>query len=197
MFTPSNMLLNSLREQPRDMYDIVGALMGYINADPEFQTDDFEQAIRYVLNQGISESELFAPFDEELEFRTDESVWSEEYYSYARMYLKDNFCRKRITHVKAVAEKLYPRKKVSDMSWQKPASAIPMRRDYEGTASCKNNGLFRENDIKCHAGLEDCVHFKWMNDKNGKGIGCCYLRYNRKMARKAGKAGDNAQGRKR
>lgn len=103
MFTPSNMLLNYLNAQPRDMFDIVGALMGYINADPMFKTNDFEQAIQYVLNHGVSKEELFAQFDSNIEFEENTSKWNEEYYSYARVYLKDNFCEKRIAHVKAIA----------------------------------------------------------------------------------------------
>lgn len=108
MFTPSKMLQNYMNAQPRDMYDIVGALMGYINADPQFKTNDFEQAIQYVLNNGVSESELFAIFDDGVDVEPDSSKWNEEYYSFARVYLKDNFCKKRIDHVKAVAKKLYP-----------------------------------------------------------------------------------------
>ena len=117
MFTPSKMLQNYMNVQPRDMFDIVGALMGYINADPQFETNDFEQAIQYVLSNGVSESELFATFDESVEFETDTSKWNEEYYSFARVYLKDNFCKKRIDHVKAVAKKLYP-------SVQKPKPVV-------------------------------------------------------------------------
>lgn len=108
MFIPSKMLQNYLNAQPRDMFDIIGALMGYINADPQFKTNDFEQAIQYVLNNGVKESELFAAFDDSVDFEGNPSKWDEEYYSFARVYLKDNFCRKRIEHVKAVAKKLYP-----------------------------------------------------------------------------------------
>lgn len=107
MFTPSNMLLNYLNAQPRDMFDIVGALMGYINADPMFKTNEFEQAVQYVLSHGVTKEELFERFDSEIDFEENSSKWNEEYYSYARVYLKDNFCEKRIAHVKAVAKKLY------------------------------------------------------------------------------------------
>ena len=93
MFTPSNMLQNYLNATPRDVYDIIGALMGYINADPAFKTDGFDQAVQYVLNHGISK---------------DSVKWNEEYYSFARVYLKDNFSEKRIKHVKDVARKLNP-----------------------------------------------------------------------------------------
>ena len=97
-----------MNTQPRDMFDIIGALMGYINADPQFKTNDFEKAIQYVLSNGINESELYATFDESVDFEPDSTKWNEEYYSFARVYLKDNFCKKRIDHVKAVAKKLYP-----------------------------------------------------------------------------------------
>jgi hypothetical protein len=117
MFTPSNMLMNYLFAQPREIYDIVGALMGYINADPYFKTNEFEEAIKYVLNNGVSEDELFQPFDEQIDFETDSSKWDEDYYFYARVYLKDNFCRERIKHIKAVAHKLHP------LSQQRSASA--------------------------------------------------------------------------
>ena len=90
------------------MFDIIGALMGYINADPKFKTNDFEQAVQYVLSHGVTKEELFADFDPKVEFEEEESKWNEEYYSFARVYLKDNFCEKRINHVKAIARKLYP-----------------------------------------------------------------------------------------
>lgn len=99
-----------MNAQPRDMYDIVGALMGYINADPGFKTNDFEEAIQYVLKNGVSESELFEAFDPEYKFEEDSSKWDEDYYSYSQVYLKKNFCKKRISHVKDVAKKLYPGK---------------------------------------------------------------------------------------
>lgn len=108
MFSPSNMLLKYLSAQPRDIYDIVGALEGYINADPKFQTNDFMEAINYVLKNGVSESELFQPFNPTLDFIEDESKWDYEYYLLARVYMKDNFCKRRINHVRAIAKKLYP-----------------------------------------------------------------------------------------
>lgn len=116
MFTASNMLQKYLMAQPRDMYDIVGALMGYINADPYFRTDDFDEAIKYVLSHGVTEAELFQKFDSGIDFQEDETKWNEDYYSYARVYLKDNFCKERIQHVKRVARKLHPIVKVSNIN---------------------------------------------------------------------------------
>lgn len=123
MFTPSKMLLQYLNTQPRDMYDIVGALMGYINADPTFKTNDFELAIKFVLDHGVSTNELFTEFDEDIEYEEDPSKWNEEYYSFARVYLKDNFCEKRIKHVKSIAKKLYPN--VVQTTTSAPTSQTP------------------------------------------------------------------------
>lgn len=108
MFTPSIFLQECLNTQPRNMYRITGALIGYINADPAFKTNDFEEAIKYVLTHGISESELYKEFDSAFKLEEDESKWDNEYYAYARVYLKKNFCRKRIEHVKKIARKIYP-----------------------------------------------------------------------------------------
>lgn len=107
MFTPGIFLQECLNTHPRNMYRITGALIGYINADPAFKTNDFEEAVRYVLMQGISEAELYREFDSAFDLEEDESKWDNEYYAYARVYLKKNFCRKRIEHVKKVAKKIY------------------------------------------------------------------------------------------
>lgn len=123
MFTPSNMLRGYLNAQPRDMYDIVGALMGYIDADPAFRTSDFDEAVKYVLDHGVSEKELYAEFDPDRGFEEDESKWDKKYYSYARVYLTDNFCRKRIDHVKKVAGKVYPAMPAEIQDVPKPVPA--------------------------------------------------------------------------
>jgi len=132
MFTPSKMLLNYMQAQPKDMFDIIGALMGYINADPRFKTNDFESAVKYVLENGISEDELFSKFDESIDFEADPDKWNEEYYSFARVYLKDNFCKKRIEHVKAVAKKLYPS--------VTPQQAVSVTVQTQRTASVQTGG---------------------------------------------------------
>ena len=62
MFEPSKLLQKYLNATPRDMYDIVGALIGYLNADPWFETNDFEEAISYVLSRGVSENDLYSNF---------------------------------------------------------------------------------------------------------------------------------------
>ena len=84
----------------RSMYHIHGALIGYINRDPKFKTNEFDDAIKYTISQGIKESELFDQFDPSKEIEEDKSKWDEDYYSHELVYLQDNFCKKRIAHVK-------------------------------------------------------------------------------------------------
>lgn len=112
MFTPSKLLLKNMNKQPHDRYDIIGALEGYINADKEFKENDFNEAINYVLNHGVSRDELFQEFNPNLDFEEDESKWNYDYYALARIYLKENFCEKRIAHVEAIAKKLYSKKAI-------------------------------------------------------------------------------------
>lgn len=107
MFKPTNFLHESLAERNRK--HIVGALIGYINADPAFETDDFDNAVQYALKHGITENELFQSYDNtENEIETDRLKWDEAYYALAKVYLNINFCQKRIGHVKEVAHYLYP-----------------------------------------------------------------------------------------
>ncbi len=104
-FTPNSVLQRAL--QIGDMYEIAGALIGYIDGDPQFWTGDFDRALDYVLSNGVSESQLFKAFDPSFRFESNPANWVDDYYSYARLYLQKNFCRERLDHVKAVARKKY------------------------------------------------------------------------------------------
>ena len=84
-----------------------GALIGYINGDPEFKTNGFDEAIKYTISQGIKESELFEDFDSSKEIENDKSKWTKKYFIQQIVYLEDNFCRKRINHIKEVAKYIY------------------------------------------------------------------------------------------
>ena len=84
-----------------------GALIGYINGDPYFKTNGFDEAIKYTISQGIKESELFEDFDSSKEIENDKSKWTKKYFIQQIVYLEDNFCRKRINHIKEVAKYIY------------------------------------------------------------------------------------------
>ena len=109
MFSPSNFLLKSLNASPQDRFDIIGALIGYINADQAFETNEFDEAIKYALQHGVSYNDLFQPYDtSKNKIDNNRSNWNESYYDLAKVRLKDNFCQERIDHCKEVAHYLYP-----------------------------------------------------------------------------------------
>lgn len=109
MFKPSNFLMKSLNAHPQDRFDIISALIGYINADQAFETDNFNNAVEYALHHGISYNELFQSYDtSENKIEEDRSKWDDSYYALAKVYLKVNFCQERINHCKEVAHYLYP-----------------------------------------------------------------------------------------
>ncbi len=106
MFEVSNLLNEYLGKNDRN--GIIGALMGYVSADRYFRTNDFDEALKYVLSKEEISSKLFVPFDDSILLEEDESKWDEDYYVEARLNLKENFCEKRIEHIKTVARKLAP-----------------------------------------------------------------------------------------
>ena len=99
-FKPSRFLEETLKGT--DAYAIVGAVMGYINADPYFVTDDFRTALKYTISK--AKVEIIQEYDDEFEMTSDQSKWDEKYYSFQRVYLKENFCYKRIDHVEKVGK---------------------------------------------------------------------------------------------
>lgn len=105
-FKPSRMLEEAVNN--KDHYDIVAALVSYIIKDRFFESTDFEDALEYVLESGISEEWLFEPFNDDLHFEEDADKWDEEYYDEARMHLRDNFSKQRLAHVKSIGKKLAP-----------------------------------------------------------------------------------------
>ena len=64
-FRVTNFLQESIdkyKDNPTDkwsMFYVHGALIGYINGDPKFKTNELDEAIKYTISQGIKESELF------------------------------------------------------------------------------------------------------------------------------------------
>lgn len=135
MFQPSKLLLKNLNADPHNISNIIGALIGYINADPMFKKNDFDNAIRYVLAHGITESELFTDFDSELEFEENSEKWDENYYARAVVRLNNNFCHKRIEHVKAVAKRVYATERARAMKEESESR----KQSKVGTSTKKEN----------------------------------------------------------
>ena len=102
MFKPSKLLLKYVNTTPCDIHGVVGALIGYINGDPMFLEDNFDKAVKYVLDHGVSKEELFSEFDPKLGYEQDPQKWDEKYYATAIVRLNYNFCDERIQHVKKI-----------------------------------------------------------------------------------------------
>lgn len=113
MFIPSNYLEKSLENYRKNKnYEtrraVVASLIGYINADQAFETDDFDSAIQYALQHGISRNDLFQPYDtSKNKIDNNRSNWDESYYALTKVRLKANFCQERIDHCKEVAHFIY------------------------------------------------------------------------------------------
>lgn len=107
MFKPNEMLNKYISKKPIDRYGIIGALIGYINIDPKFQTNNFNLALDFVFKNGVSKTSLYESFNPDFDFETNKEKWNLDYYSLARVCLKENFCPERIKHVKEVANYLF------------------------------------------------------------------------------------------
>lgn len=102
-FKPGKLLERTLKESNRNRKTVIGALLGYINADPYFKSNDFKDALDYVLSHGYTKNELFESFNnKEYPIIKDKMKWDKEYYALAMVDLKDNFSIERIEHVKEV-----------------------------------------------------------------------------------------------
>ena len=87
----------------KNLSHIKSALTSINLKDPNFSTGEFDEALRYVSQQGIN---LYEPFDGE-NFK-HENDWDKNYWLYINASLEDNFCQERITELKKVGRKLYP-----------------------------------------------------------------------------------------
>ena len=104
--------------EEKNIRHIINDLIMIIHNDRGLYTNEFEDALVYVRQAGITVEE---PFDGK-EF-ADESQWNDEYWARQMAELRFNFCRERIDHVKAVGRKLYPRK----VRTQKPGQPHQLR----------------------------------------------------------------------
>ena len=85
----------------RDIKGIRGALKGIIDGDPAFKTGRYDSAVQYIIENGISESEIYEPNDTKYA-QLPPSEWSKDYYYKVLTYLSYNFSRARIEHLRAV-----------------------------------------------------------------------------------------------
>lgn len=107
-FEPNKLIKECIEKN--DITRLRGTLTGIVVRDRNFSTGDFENNINYIVNeQGIKE--LFEEFDDSKPLVSSivkERELSDEDFSDAIYYLKNNFCSERIEDIKKIAEILYP-----------------------------------------------------------------------------------------
>jgi hypothetical protein len=91
----------------QDILGIRNVLATFITQDQGFSTGIFDEKVKYCLNQGIREDELFEKFNEE-QFEGASEKWTNEYYALQRTRFRANFSRERLAHLKKVGRKLFP-----------------------------------------------------------------------------------------
>ena len=163
-FIPTNLLQQCLSESPRDQKSIAIALIGYINADCYFKTNNFDEGIRYVLSHGMTEEELFCTHNPDMgEIETDSSKWDMDYYALALVYLIDNFSKERIKHVKAIARKLDPNP-MPQTTMQKPQESAQRPQNNTVKTQAHANG----GDDPSKKALCQCRFKTTRNNADGK-----------------------------
>lgn len=100
MYQPNDYLKKAV--QSGDIRKVRGALVGIIQADPSFRTEELSNAIRYCKNNEMDPFEQLE--DSELPINEDKSSWDIKYFSLAETYLHSNFTEKRLNHVKEVGQ---------------------------------------------------------------------------------------------
>lgn len=103
MFQPSNSLRQAV--ESGNAYKVRGALIGIIQADPGFQTGRLDDAISYAESHGVSPFE--AQNDPQLPMSSEEA-WDSAYFASSVTYLRENFTKDRLEHVRKVGRKTHP-----------------------------------------------------------------------------------------
>lgn len=103
MFQPSNPLRQAV--ESGDAYKVRGALIGIIQADPGFQTGKLDDAISYAESHSVSPFE--AQNDPQLPMNSEET-WDSAYFASSVTYLRENFTKERLEHVRKVGRKTHP-----------------------------------------------------------------------------------------
>ena len=91
----------------RDYAGIRFYLYTIIRDDPTFKTSEYEEAEKYLLDNGIRD--IYQSYEKVPgePGNKDKSQWDEKYFLDRTFALKENFSRERLAHVKEVGEYVY------------------------------------------------------------------------------------------
>jgi hypothetical protein len=74
--------------------------------DPGFSNGVFEERLKRCFAAGLSEADVFVPFEGE-PINYDQNAWTKDYYAEQRTEFRYNFSCERLEHLRKVGSKLY------------------------------------------------------------------------------------------
>jgi hypothetical protein len=74
--------------------------------DPGFNKGVFEERLKRCFAAGISEADIFVPFEGEA-LGNNQNAWTKDYYAEQRTEFRYNFSKERLEHLRKVGSRLY------------------------------------------------------------------------------------------
>jgi hypothetical protein len=102
-----NVTLDKALEK-KDLDAIRRILSTFITADQSFSKGLLDERLRYCVRMGVSEEELFVPFDGG-PLNENPTEWNIDYFAKQRVRFNANFSRERLEHLRQVGKKLFPK----------------------------------------------------------------------------------------
>jgi len=132
----------------KDIDRIRSILSGFITADQGFSQGILDEKLRYCKSRGVSEDELFVPFEGEA-LNENSAEWDTAYFARQRTKFDANFSRERLEHLRKVGKKLFP---ASDKSEKKnPSMEAKAGRSYSGEVRSRYSGYSRTSSSNNNA----------------------------------------------
>lgn len=100
-YQPNSFLRQAV--QNHHLGNIRSALVGIIQSDPLYETKDLDEAIKYLHDEGIDIVKEDIDPDPQLPINNNRAEWTSDYFATALVYLRNDFTKKRLEHVKEVS----------------------------------------------------------------------------------------------
>lgn len=93
--------------QEQNLEDIRTYLISAIDADPWFQSGEFEEKMAFLAQQGVDPT---VPYVEDaVEFRKERGEWDKQYFFHLTEWLRLNFAPdQRLAHIREVGKAVFP-----------------------------------------------------------------------------------------
>jgi hypothetical protein len=104
----------------KDIKTIRNILTTSMVQDPGFNNGVFEDRLRRCLAAGLTESDIFVPF-EGTPINHSPDAWTKDYYAEQRTEFRYNFSTERLAHLRKVGQKIYPSEKPRPSSYSEEA----------------------------------------------------------------------------